>query len=108
MFPQPRGSRTARENPAGMAIHPRPRQILLSLCLQAGSGFQKAGVVSGSGLSFSWKGERFDLLSRVQLTEPIGNWNLYVLSAALPSTDVGQGFAYGELNSMKEFLFLAQ
>ena len=83
-------------------------RFLLSLCSYAGYGFQKPGVVSGFGLSFSWKGDRFDLFSRVPITEPIGNWNLYVLPAPSASADVGQGFAYGELNSLKEFVSPAQ
>ncbi len=83
-------------------------RFLLSLCAHPGSRFQRAGVVSGFGLSFSSNGNRFDLLSRGQITEPAGKWNLYVLSAPPPSSDVGQGFAYGELNSVNEFESRAQ
>lgn len=83
-------------------------RFLLSLCSHPGSAFQKAGVVSGFGLSFSWNGDHFDLRSRVLMTEPNGNWNLYVLSAPLISADAGKGFAYGELNSVKEFLSQAR
>jgi catechol 2,3-dioxygenase-like lactoylglutathione lyase family enzyme len=83
-------------------------RFLLSLCSHTGAGFQKAGVVSAFGLSFSWNGDRFDLLSRTQITEPSGNWNLYVLPAPSSSADVGQGFAYGELNTLKGFVSRTQ
>jgi hypothetical protein len=84
-------------------------KFLLSLCPRAGYGFQKAGVVNGSRLSFSWNGDQFDLLTRAQIIEPSGNWNLYVLPAPPRVTGLAeQGFAYGELNSVDDFLSLVQ
>jgi len=83
--------------------------FLLSLCPYTGYAFQKAGVVSGSGLSFSWNGDHFDLLTRAQITEPSGNWNVYVLSAPSRSAEAGdQGFSYGELNSVQDFVSRAR
>ena len=79
-------------------------KFLLSLCPYAGYSFQKAGVVRGFEFSFSWNSDRFDLVTIRQITEPSGNWNLYVLRAPLGSADAaGQGFSYGELNSVEEF-----
>ena len=84
-------------------------KFLLSLCPYAGYAFQREGVVSGSGLSFSWNGDHFDLVTRATITEPSGNWNLYVLPAPSGSANTGeQGFSYGELNSVEEFVSRAR
>ncbi len=84
-------------------------RFLLSLSPHPGYAFQKAGVVSRFGLSFSSNGDRYELLSRSQITESNGNWNLYVLSApSAPADATGQGFSYGELNSVDEFVSKAQ
>lgn len=56
-------------------------RFLLSLSPHAGHPFQKAGVVNEFGLSFSWNGDRYELLVKKQITESSGNWNLYVLGA---------------------------
>ena len=83
-------------------------RFLLSLCPRSGYSFQKAGTASGFGLSFSWKGDRFDLLTQAQITQPNGSWNLYVLAVPPDPLHAGQGFAYGELQSVKEFLSQVQ
>lgn len=80
-------------------------RFLLSLSPRAGYVFQKAGLVSGAELSFSWSGTRYDLVSKKQITETSGNWNLYALAAAAGPVDATDpGFSYGEVNSVEEFL----
>ncbi len=80
-------------------------RFLPSLSPYAGYPFQKAGVVSGFGLSFSLNGDRYRLLTKKQITESSGNWNFYVLAApSEPADATGQGFSYGEVNSVEQFL----
>lgn len=83
-------------------------RFLLSLSPYAGYPFQRSGVVSGSRLSFSWSGDRYDVQTRKQITEVGGNWNLYVLAAPVTSAAAGQGFSFGEVNSVEEFLSKGQ
>jgi hypothetical protein len=84
-------------------------RFLLSLAPYANYAFQKAGVVTGFGLSFSWNGERYEWRSRESITESSGNWNLYVLAAPSASGGTGQqGFSFGGVNSVEEFLAKAQ
>lgn len=91
-----------------LAIPGRGR-FLLSLAPHTGYSFQKAGVVSGFGLSFSWNGDRYELISKKQITESSGNWNLYVLAAPSASPHAGdQLFSYGEVNLIEEFFSKTQ
>jgi hypothetical protein len=88
---------------------PAHGRFLLSLCPFAGYPFQKAGVVSGFGLSFLWNGDRFEWLTREAATESSGNWNLYVLAAPLTTAEAtAKGFSFGAVNSVEEFLSKAQ
>jgi hypothetical protein len=79
-------------------------RFLLSLHPYPGYSFQRAGVVTRFGFSFSLNGDKYELLSRTQLTEASGNWNLYVLSLPSSTRAPGQAFSYGELNSVEEFV----
>jgi hypothetical protein len=80
-------------------------RFLLSLSPHAGYPFQKAGLVNGSGLSFSWNGDRYELLVKKQITESGGNWNLYVLGASAGQPPAAnREFSYGQVNSVEEFL----
>jgi hypothetical protein len=84
-------------------------RFLLSLAPYAGYPFQKSGEVNGFGLSFSWNGDRYEWHSREAITESSGAWNLYVLAAPLATTEAtAQGFSFGGVNSVEEFLPKAQ
>ena len=83
-------------------------RFLLSLSPYTGYPFQKAGVVSGFGLSFSWNGDRYEWLSRSAITESSGNWNLYVLAVPAMAESNARGFSFGAVNSVEEFLSKAQ
>jgi hypothetical protein len=75
-------------------------RFLLSLVPYSGYLFQKAGVVKGFELSFSWNGDKYELRVPQAITESSGNWNLYVLAA--PPTPA-PGFTFGAVNSVEEF-----
>jgi hypothetical protein len=84
-------------------------RFLLSLSPLAGYPFQKAGVVRGFGLSFSWNGDRYELNARETITESSGAWNLYVMPAPLATVQAAaQGFSFGGVNSVEEFLSMAR
>jgi hypothetical protein len=77
-------------------------RFLLSLVPFAGHPFQKLGAVRGSTISFAWNGDRYEWQTERSFTESSGNWNLYVL--ALPPAARSQGFTFGAVNSVEEFL----
>ena len=80
-------------------------RFLFSLSPYPGYPFQKAGVANGYKLSFSWNGNRYEWLTREALTESSGAWNLYVLAAPQSAAQASaQGFSYGAVNSVDEFL----
>ncbi|MBV9302740.1 MAG: hypothetical protein JOY62_10710 [Acidobacteriaceae bacterium] len=84
---------------------PGRARFLFSLSPRAGHPFQKTGTISGSKLSFSSNGARYELSSSKQITESNGNWNLYVLAAPPGPVDPSDsGFSYGEVNTVEEFL----
>jgi hypothetical protein len=84
-------------------------RFLLSLAPYAGYSFQKAGVVSASSISFTLNGVRYECRSREAITESSGNWNVYVLSEPPVAGETArQGFTYGGVNSVEEFLSSAQ
>jgi hypothetical protein len=83
-------------------------RFLLSLSPYAGYPFQKAGVVRGAALWFSWDGDRYEWLSRSGITESSGNWNLYVLAVPAMAESNARGFSFGPVNSVEEFLSKAQ
>ena len=88
---------------------PGRARFLLSLLPRAGYPFQKAGVVTGFDLSFSWNGDRYQWHSRSAITESSGNWNLYVLAAPVTTAEAtAPGFSFGAVNSVEEFLSKAQ
>jgi hypothetical protein len=75
----------------------------------AGYSFQKAGVESASSISFSLNGDRYEWRSRKAITESSGNWNVYALSEPPVAGETDrQGFTYGGVNSVKEFLSSVQ
>ena len=84
--------------------------FLLAGCLTACRlSVSKAGVVRGFDLSFSWNGDRYQWHSSSAITESSGNWNLYVLAApATRAQPTAQGFSFGAVNSVEEFLSKAQ
>jgi hypothetical protein len=84
---------------------PAHGRFLLSLSPYPGYAFQKAGVANSFQLSFSWNGNRYEWLTREAVTESSGAWNLYVLAAPQSAAEASaQGFSYGAVNSVDEFL----
>ena len=83
-------------------------RFLLSLAPYPDSAFQKAGVVNGYTLSFTWNGDRYEWRSRQPVTESSGAWSLYVL--ATPATPAGASpeFSFGAVDSVEQFLAKAQ
>jgi len=79
-------------------------RFLLSLSPYTGYPFQKAGVVRGFALWFSWNGDRYEWLSRSPITESSGNWNLYVLAVPTMAKSNARRFSFGAVNSVEEFL----
>ena len=80
---------------------------MLSLIPMTVTRFRRLGT-SGFGISFSWNGDNYEFRSRPAITESSGNWNLYALAAPTMAESNTDGFSFGAVNSVEEFLSKAQ
>jgi hypothetical protein len=71
---------------------PGKGRFLLSLAPYRVQGFERAGTVRGSEISFQAGGDRFVIRSAEPLFHSDHVWNLYVRADAVPSTNKGMAF----------------
>jgi len=92
---KPAGFASLRGESAGSVLWvsiPGKSRFLLSLAPYRAQGFQLAGTVRGSEISFQAGGDRLVIRSAEPLFHSDHVWNLYVRADAVPSTNRGISF----------------